>query len=355
MTRSFFRTLSLLTCLALMTFGMGCDDDSDSTTSSDTPNTTIDGDDADNVANDDSGGATTGAGMTCELDPPSSSEVTTCDPAACACGFNLETVTGKVVDSSGAPIESAMAQVCVRGVDDAMACLNPVPTNAEGVFSMSVPVDKTCVAEAVMRITDTNVSRSTSYCSYTKDTLPDAVYADGAMDLTAAPVTLIDTIAATTMPAYEIDEDGEEDWSKTYTVGFEGGLEIDVIPNNYFNSAQGMAPMAAVWIDDVSTLCGSEAIAGAPGAWAISPEGDVFRSSFAARIPAPELADGTSVKLYIQGGIGSHLYEGEGEKGEECREGAWTHFGCAEVQNGVITLEGANGIPAIGWLAYVPQ
>ena len=353
MRHNALRAIFTLTCITLLFFGAGCGDDADA----DTPTPTADGtaNGADMSTDQVGDGTASGDEGMCELDPPSSSVAPTCDAATCECGIVLESVTGAVQDPSGTPINGAMAQVCVRGVDDAMACLNPVPTDSAGIFSMTVPPDKTCVAEAVMRVTDPSSNRSTSYCAYTKDTLPDGIYANGAMDLTAAPVTLISTIPATTMPDYAVDSDGEDDWTQTYTVGFEGGLEIDVVPNNYFNGALGMAPMAAVWIDDVASLCGSSAIAGAPGAWAISPEGDVFRSSFAARIPAPDLADGTSVKLYIQGGIGSHLYEGEGEKGEECREGAWTHFGCAEVQGGVITLEGANGIPAIGWVTYVPQ
>ncbi|MDP6943826.1 MAG: hypothetical protein QF464_06710, partial [Myxococcota bacterium] len=106
-------------------------------------------------------------------------------------------------------------------------------------------------------------------------------------------------------------------------------------------------------IEGIDHLCDGAAIQGAPGVWAISPEGDAFETTFPARIPAEGLADGTEVKLYIEGGIGLTTLNEEGVK-EECGEGVWTHFACATVEAGMITLEGAAGLPAISALAYVP-
>jgi hypothetical protein len=261
-------------------------------------------------------------------------------------------VKGLVVDSSGAGISGAKAQICSRSArDGSTVCLAPVDTAADGSFALAVPDANNCMYESVMRALVPNQPYSTSYCTITGDALAAP---GGVLDLSPTPTVLHALTPAADAPDYVPDANGADDWDATYTVVFEDGLEIDVVPSWYFNGAIGHKSMAATYIEGTDHLCNAHEIEGAPGTWSISPEGDVFQMNYAARIPDKlGLPDGTEVDLYIQGGIGHTLWDGDDKA--ECREAEWRHFACATVENGVITLEGGTGLPSIGWLTYVPS
>ncbi len=317
---------------------------------------TVAGTDAGTTEDTTSGGG--GGGVGCELDEPlhSAPPETLCDGTTCECGTFIQTVRGKVVDSEGTPLAGAKAQVCSRSASDGgTVCLPPVDTAADGTFTLTVPPGQNCMYETVMRALVANEAYSTYYCTITGD---DLVAVDGVLDLTGNPAVLYATTPLLNPPpiVVDTDDDGVPDdyeWGVAQTVMFEGGLEIDVVANKYFNSALGIEPMAARWIEGTDHLCDVAAIEGAPGVWAISPEGDAFETTFPARIPAAGLADGTEVKLFIEGGIGLTKLDAEGEK-EECGEGVWTHFACATVEGGMVTLEWSAALPAISALAFVP-
>ncbi len=333
----------------------GSDADTGNTGTADTTGGTDDtstgtvGDDAGASIGDTSTGNGGGNATACELmEIDHSAELgDNCDDPSCPCGVVVNTVTGKVSDGDGAPIAGAMAQICSRSARDlSSVCLTPVSTGDDGGFTVSVPEENSCLIAGVMRALAPNMAFSTAYCTYES---ADMSVTGGILDLSSTPATLHATTLSTTAPA----SDDAYDWGEPYTVAWNDGLEIDITADWLFNNAVGIKDLSAVYIEGTDHLCNSSAISGAPGTWAFSPEGDGFEIRFPARIPDKlGLADGTAVNLFIQGGIGHTIQEGE-EK-TECEEGTWTHFACATVEGGVITLDDTNGIPAIGWLTYAP-
>ena len=318
----------------------------DATSSSD-PGTT--GDATSAAADSTSGGTgTTGGGgsVACEImDPVEHDLPAPCTAATCECGQMIQTVIGKVVDGDGAPLPGSNTQVCIYGAGgDDLVCLTPVPAGADGTYTVAVPADNQCVRAIKMRVTGPTSPYSTRYCKLYGDAL---THTGGVLDLTAEPATLFGLTSATNLPSAPVTEG-------VYTVTFEGGLEIDLDVMWYFWGDVGVpSNMSAEWLEGTDHLCDAGAIAGAPGIWSISPAGDVFKETFAVRIPAPGLDDGAEVNLFVQGGINLKKFDENGEY-VECAEGVWTHFGCATVQGGVITLDATQGLPSIGALAYVP-
>ncbi|MGB0590451.1 MAG: carboxypeptidase-like regulatory domain-containing protein [Myxococcota bacterium] len=274
-----------------------------------------------------------------------------CDAEGCPCGEVISTVSGVIQDASGAPVVGAKAQICTRSArDGSSVCLTPVDANDDGSFTVTVPSDNNCLYEGVLRALAPGLSYSTAYCTYA---IADLTVNGGVIDLSPTPAVLHATTAATDLPNECFGQACMESVDEFVTVNFEDGLALDVNPSWLFNGAVGLKDLSATYIDGTSHLCNGEQIEGAPGVWAFSPEGDGFEIRFPARIPDKlGLADGTAVNVYIQGGIGHTIQVGD-EK-TECEEGAWTHFACATVQDGVITLDETNGVPAIGWLTYAP-
>ena len=311
---------------------------------------------ADTAAADDAGeGEGSHSELACHIEEEEEEEVAlgdNCDDPSCPCGVVVNTVTGFVQDATGAPVTGAKAQICTRSARDySSVCLSPVDVAANGAFSVSVPSDNNCLYEGVLRALAPASSYSTAYCTYD---MADLEVTGGVIDLSAAPAVLYPTTAANNLPAECVGGAGcMADQDEYVTMNFDDGLSIDINPSWLFNGAVGLKDFSATYIEGTDHLCNGDQIAGAPGVWAFSPEGDGFEIRFPARIPDKlGLADGTLVNVYIQGGVGQTI--GEGEDKKECEEGTWRHFACATVEGGVITLDEANGVPAIGWLAYAP-
>ena len=294
-----------------------------------------------------------GEALACELMEPghSADPGPECNDASCPCGAIVNTVTGVVQDASGAPVAGAKAQMCTRSaIDGSSVCLTPVDVAADGTFNVNVPADNNCLYEGVLRALAPGQNFSTAYCTYD---MADIDASSGTVDLSDSPAVLHATQLASDLPAECVGQSCLESTDEFVTVTFEDGLELDVNPAWLFNGAVGLKDLSAHYIEGTAHLCNGAQIEGSPGTWAFSPEGDGFEIRFPARIPDKlGLADGTVVNLYIQGGIGHTIQVGE-EK-TECEEGTWTHFACATVEGGVITLDETNGVPAIGWLTYAP-
>jgi hypothetical protein len=359
------KKLTLLTILVL-SLGLaitGCGDSSGDTTGDTGTGETGTDDDAGSTDSPADTTSTAGAdaapeevgqsGSTCELIEVDHSATlgAECAAADCPCGQVINTVSGVVQDANGAPVAGAKAQICTRSArDGSSVCLTPVDAAADGTFSVTVPSDNNCLYEGVLRALAPGSSYSTAYCTYD---IADLTVTEGIIDLSDTPAVLHATTVATDLPAECVGQSCMDSVDEFVTVNFEDGLALDINPSWLFNGAVGLKDLSAAYIDGTSHLCNGEQIDGAPGVWAFSPEGDGFEIRFPARIPDKlGLADGTVVNLYIQGGIGHTIQVGD-EK-TECEEGAWTHFACATVEGGVITLDETNGVPAIGWLTYAP-
>ena len=361
------KKLTLLTILVLassLAF-VGCGDSASTDDGNGSPDAAGEGGEAgaeaDTMADDDAAGDNTGteengseqSAEACEL-MESDHSVTLgaeCDDPACPCGVVVNTVSGVLQDASGAAIAGGKAQICTRSARDlSSVCLTPVDAAADGTFSVTVPPENNCLYEGVLRALAPGQNYSTAYCTYEA---ADMVVNGGTVDLSDTPAVLHATVNATNLPAECVGQSCMESTDEFVLVTFADGLEIDVNPSWLFNGAVGLKDLSATYIEGTDHLCNGDQIPGSPGVWALSPEGDAFQMRYPARIPDKlGLADGTIVNLYIQGGIGHTIQVGDEKR--ECEEGTWTHFGCASVQGGVITLDESNGIPAIGWLTYTP-
>lgn len=251
---------------------------------------------------------------------------------------------GWVVDETGAPVAGAKAQFCVRTEPGNMLiCLRPSDTDAEGVFTVSVPVEARCASSAAMRVLLPGADRATNYCHVDLTSLED-----GSVVLhIEAPVVLFDTERAWAIPP-------EGDASTSRRVIFPDGLGIDVVPSQFFGSGDGYAGLAARRIPaDTPGLCFLEGQPPPDGLYAFTPEGDVFEGQFPARFPnATGLAPGTEVTLSVLGGLDCTLADGSGVE-----EAEWRDFG-----TGIVSDDGQwvqtnpdSGLPCLTWIGYRAQ
>ncbi len=255
------------------------------------------------------------------------------DPS-CVATWVVE-VRGMVVDASGAPMESAKAQVCIRKPRDVLpTCLRPADTNADGEFAVVIPEAVRCMAETTMRVIYPLTDRATQYCHV------DLSLGGPILDV-AEELKLYDTVPATTLP-------DEGDGESIVTVVFEDGLEIDVLPSEYYGpDAESYGRLAAARLDDeADTLCFLEGQPELDGLYALSPEGDVNGESFAIRIPnSTDLAPNTFVTLYVLGGLSTVL-----EDSTQVAEGAWYPHAIGQVSSDGEFISGE--LPYFSWFGY---
>ena len=254
----------------------------------------------------------------------------------CTADSWVAAVQGRVVDEADQGVGGAMVQLCVRtgGPSGTLLCVRPESSDGVGLFTIQVPQAARCMVRATLRVLLPEQDRATSYCEL------DLVGADGVLAL-SAPMLLVETHPATALPPLG-------DTASARTVVFDDGLELDVVPQQFFGGSYDA--LAARRVDPAAVpLCFVDDPAAFEGLYAFSPEGDVQSATYDVRIPNPtDLPVGAAVDLFTLGGLGCHLTDGT-----TVPEGQWARFGTGTVRaDGVIEASGADGLPCLSWLGY---
>ncbi|MBX7197384.1 MAG: hypothetical protein K1X94_35365 [Sandaracinaceae bacterium] len=242
----------------------------------------------------------------------------------------IDVVAGRVTDLSGSAVPSARPQLCARLHPDArLVCLSPPFTDERGDFRITVPPDVRCMDEAVLRVLVTRGPYAVTYCPL--DLAPSS---DGTLSL-AAPIELAEIASAPTLPAA-----GDPASRREVDLG---PVVIEISPTEAGGVAEYMR-LGALAIDPARS-CVPEARALA-GLVAITPEQSRLELPF--RIASTGLTAGTSVDLFVIGGLDTRLADGS-----TVPEGELATFG-----RGVVgadgTIEPAVPLPQLGWLGWSP-
>ncbi len=221
--------------------------------------------------------------------------------------------------------------------DGRLVCLAPNDTDAEGHFEITVPVNTRCMGYGSMRVILPSANRATSYCHV------EPREGDVTLSLDE-PITLFETTPAEVLPPYG-------DPSMARTVAFEGGLEVEVVPDQLgftFDEAK-YNRLAGAQVDpsDPSLCFLTEPV---DGLWAFSPEVNAT-APFVFRFPNAQGYDaGAAVDLFVLGGLDTTLPDGS-----SITETEWLRYGTALVSADGTIIEGnsrTNGLPALNWLGY---
>src|SRR5262249_47429675 len=141
-------------------------------------------------------------------------------------------VCGVVQDETGAARSGAKAQLCLRRQEaDVLVCLAPKGTDDIGAFLIDVPSLYRCVAEGTMRFLRPAESNAPSYCRL------DTSGGDQTLRIDR-PYKTYATEAPTSLPP-------RGDVTTERTIVFRGGLEMDLIPMNYFPGSGSYDDLAA--------------------------------------------------------------------------------------------------------------
>jgi len=247
----------------------------------------------------------------------------------------VDRVTGRVVDEAGAPVEGARTQLCVRvSPDSILACLDPPETDAAGGFAIEVPADARCMEEAAMRVLRPGEDYAPTYCEM--DLAPAR---DGLVEV-GEPFVLYGVVPPTDLPPLG-------DGSAQRTVTFDGGLEVDVVPDR-LDFAVPYDGLGARRIDDEPCFVAPDR---PPLAlWAFASEGPVEGDGFALRFPNAEgLAPGARVELLVLGGLDTRLPDGT-----LVPEADFAPFGTATVSpdGSFVESDDGGGLPYFSWVGY---
>ena len=243
-------------------------------------------------------------------------------------------VQGRVEDPSGTGIAGARTQICVLPVGGTLVCLLPPTTDTSGGFEAIVtdPMAR-CAERITMRVLLPGAIRATTYCEL-ELTPTDAVIA------LADPIVLFDVERPACLPP-------EGDPTEPRTVTFADGLElVDLRPEQIRDYDQ----LAAARHELAGHCISSRApVGGFLGAHGFRPETDV-EGGAAVHIPnATGLAAGTTVDLYLLGGLASSLADGT-----PVEEGEWARFGTGTVSADGAMIESDPGtrLTVLTWVAY---
>lgn len=336
---------------------VACSDDnspasnSNNNNSSNNNNNTSSGLDASVQVEDDAGFETPDSGIApdagfqkigaCRSDPVN----VTPDPA-CNSGTFVEIIRGTIQDQDGNPIETfregvdgfpavgAGVNVCIAIPNEFPKCLPPEAGCEGGYFEVDIldDPDDRCIGSAVMRVFPYTNTFATTYCQIPLAPTPTS-------DFTVeTPYQLYEIEPPTTLPP-------RGDSTAQRTVVFEGGIEVDLAPDDLSTFEEVYEQLRSRLISATDpTPCGSD---GFDGIVAFGPERNVT-TGMPLRIPADGLAPGTQVDLFVLGGL-----ECRNEDGDFIKEGEWEQFGTGTVDaNGMIA--GGN-LPCFNWLAWRAQ
>ncbi|MCK6549775.1 hypothetical protein L6R52_28315 [Myxococcota bacterium] len=261
---------------------------------------------------------------------------TTRDPACPETAAWLTTVEGTILDETGAASAGAKAQLCIREApNNQLTCLRPADSDASGHFTINVPVSARCMLEATMRLVRPLEDRAVGYCHVD---LADAAGESLSID---RAFRIFPTARATTIPPVG-------DGAASRTVVFADGLELDVVPDDYFPGSGEYGDLAAGRIDPAMTDdCIQAGQAPFDGIITFSPEGDVH-GRVALRVPNTSgLAAGSAVDVWVLGGLGCTL-----DDDSVVPEGTWS-----KLEDGQVSADGSivsitPGIPCLSWVAF---
>lgn len=251
-------------------------------------------------------------------------------------GTFLEEVTGGLVDVEGAAMADATVGLCLRSEQnrrETFVCLRPVTPDAEGVWSVAVPVALRCVKHAVVRLAAPG--HATSYC---------VVEVEGAPSTLEAP-----TWDLLPMPA---DPPAWGAGDEEIALAADDGATVAIRPSDL---EEDQDPAAVRFRSvDVATHrpCFLPADPTPMSLYVLEPESNVVR---AGGLPAvlrdgSAAAPGTPVTLYLLGGLHTIL------DGEIVQEGTWVPFAETEVgANGEVPTPDGDGLPQLGWFGVVPR
>ena len=265
-------------------------------------------------------------------DDPFGCEDLTQDPA-CPASWVVG-VTGRIETSAGVGVENARAQLCVRlHPDDRLICLSPPATDANGDFTIVLPIELRCLNRAAMRAIAPRMPLATTYCPVEFEVGADPIVA------IADPYVLHPTTAGTVPPV------GDENAQREVTLP--DGLVLTLAPVD-FPSHDDYLELAGARVDASATTCFAEGVV-FDGAYVFQPEAEVLAGA-AVSIPNTDgLAPDAEVDLYILGGLETRLIDGT-----MVEEGVIAQVGPATVSaDGTMIVAGPDSrIPYLSWLTW---
>ena len=332
-----------------MSTGMGNGGSSDSGTSMTNP-------DSGSMPSSDAGVATNEDAGTTPMPDPDAGVDFTRDPTCPMEASWITTVSGKVTDEMGGPLQGAWAQLCLIACESDMStgawdcsstisvCLPPADSIGDGTFEVLVPEANRCLLEMTMRNLQFGEDRATMYCHL------DLNNAESAYDVNESLV-LYPTIPAPNLPA-------EGDKAMTREVEFASGLSLSLAPSNYYGdyallAAAPVSPQNLCFVDDPSSV---------DALYAFSPEGTAavdFSSNtikeIGVKVPVPAnamAAPGDKYKMYVLGGLGCPDPQSMEPGTNFIKEGDWSVFstGTVDMTGTMIESEPGSGIPCLTWI-----
>lgn len=287
------------------------------------------------VEDADAGEAPDAGGLECLVDDPGD---LTADPTCT--GEWVVTVRGVLQDQNGTGVDGARAQVCIRTPDDTLVCLNPKATCGGGEWETLVPElgnNVRCVENLVTRSFAFDRPFAETYCNFDVTGL-------GPRATLPAPVPLYEVTGVANLPPL-----GTTDMARTVT--FTGDLEMDVVPDGFTDefTREDYDKLGAVRLaGDVSPRpCFYGAGDDFDAMYGFTPTVNIAGDTgFPFRIANTGLAQGTSVDLYVLGGLDCRLEAGPESTVEE---GHWEKYATVTAgADGVIS----GNLPCFNWFAY---
>lgn len=249
--------------------------------------------------------------------------------------MRLTTVSGTIVDESGTALEGALAQFCVQLENGGASCIMPTPTDATGIFHVTVPTEVNCIVEAAMRVF-----------------VADGAHADTFVHVPIESATAGSVhwdepfIVYAVHPPADLPEYGDADAVRRVDLG--DGLSLDVTPSalsimrNYSELAARSVPLtdAPAFLHESPEMLGLYAFNNT----------SVVGTQFPVHIAnSTHLAAGTHVELYVLGGIFTLLRDHT-----QVHEADFEQYGTATVSadGSEIVSDADSGLPFLNWLGY---
>jgi len=335
--------ISLLLVMALL-FGLmtACSDDSDPAPAdgdTDTVDTQEDGDSADDIEDEqdiEPDGDTDSDPVTEE------EELVDQEPVDYTCpgGVKVLSIEGSAIDEAGAPISGAITIACLDFPDGGAACLNPVWSGSDGVFSIPVPEAKQCVSHVAIRALTGQEDKLILACPVDIGTGGNVVMADP-MRIHVMPEPTRQTLGDETQP---------------HTVSIADGTTLTIIPEaiNSFEYGYEQTRLLTWDADSFGWPCFVDSENPPVALVALLPEVNIDQAD-GAHMTFPNtanLAPDAEVTVFALGGVGSHLPDGTVVK-----EGSWVRVstGTVSADGATVSTNDGEGLPFLTWVGYYLQ